>query len=104
VVKASAGAAEHLQICRQATATRYVQVAKEKGFKIVSLDEEGNTPLNEFKPGDGDRLLVVIGGEDKSVGRYILMQSDAVVKIPQRGKVGSLNASVAAGIALHTLQ
>lgn len=104
VVKASAGAAEHLRICRQANATRYVQAAKEKGFRIVSLDEEGKTPLGEFQPGPDDRLLLVIGGEDKSVGRYILMQSDAVVKIPQRGHVGSLNASVAAGIALHALQ
>lgn len=103
VVKASAGAAEHLAICRQANANRYVQVAKDKGFKIVALDEEGKTGISDFHPAADDRLLVVIGGEDKSVGRYILNLADAVLRIPQRGHVNSLNASVAAGIALHSL-
>lgn len=104
VVKASAGAAEHMVICRGANANRYVQVAKEKGFKIVALDEEGKTSIDDYVPSADDRLLLVIGGEDKSVGRYILNLADAVVRIPQRGQVGSLNASVAAGIALHALQ
>jgi 23S rRNA (guanosine2251-2'-O)-methyltransferase len=104
VVKASAGATEHLKVCRGANANRYAQVAKEKGFQIVALDEEGATSLDSVTPAPGERLLLVIGGEDKSVGRFILNLADRVVRIPQRGRVGSLNASVAAGVALHALR
>ena len=47
--------------------------------------------------------MLVIGGEDKSVGQFILNMADHVVGIPQSGRVNSLNASVAAGIAMCAL-
>ena len=46
----------------------------------------------------------VVGGEDKSVGQFILNSSQYVVKIMQRGQINSLNASVAVGIALFALR
>ena len=54
----------------------------------------------EAKP---ETLLLVIGGEDRSVGQFILNMADDVVGITQRGRVNSLNASVAAGIAMFSL-
>ena len=45
----------------------------------------------------------MIGGEDRSVGQFILNMADDVVGITQRGRINSLNASVAAGIAMFAL-
>jgi len=102
MVKASAGAVEHLLVSRRRSAVASMRVAKEAGFKVASLDARGDTPIADFVPPDGP-LLLVIGGEDKSVGRYILDQSDWVLSLPSAGRVNSLNASVAAAIAMHAV-
>ena len=103
VVKASAGATEHLRICRSAAAAGYVTRALEKGFTVVALDGRGQALLADVAAARPERLLLVCGGEDQGVGQFILNQAGFVVRIPQRGRIGSLNASVAAGIALHAL-
>jgi len=102
MVKASAGAVEHLLVSRRRTAVASMRVAKEAGFKVASLDARGDTPIGNFTPPE-EPLLLVIGGEDKSVGRYILDQSDWVLSLPSAGRVNSLNASVAAAIAMHVI-
>lgn len=101
VVKTSAGASEWLNIVRGANANKYVQQAIDRGFRVISMDMNGDTALNDVSPEDERPLLLVIGGEDKRIGQYILKNSDTVVHIPQHGEVNSLNASVAAGIALY---
>jgi len=102
MVKASAGAVEHLLVSRRRTAVASMRVAQEAGFKVASLDARGDTPIGDFSPPE-EPLLLVIGGEDKSVGRYILDQSDWVLSLPSSGRVNSLNASVAAAIAMHAI-
>ncbi|MFC1569272.1 TrmH family RNA methyltransferase [bacterium] len=104
VVKVSAGATEFLDIAKDASANHYVQTAKEKGFQIVALDGSGDTDIREVREKLSDKILVVIGGEDRSVGQFILNLADFVVAIQQTGRINSLNASVAAGIALFALQ
>lgn len=103
VVKASAGASEHLLICRAAGPAAYLAMARERGFTVAALDGAGTASLAEVAAARPERLLVVCGGEDRGVGRFLLNQARFVVRIPQRGRVGSLNASVAAGIALYAL-
>ncbi|MCF7792279.1 MAG: 23S rRNA (guanosine(2251)-2'-O)-methyltransferase RlmB [Victivallales bacterium] len=104
VVKVSSGATEHLFISRDMTANGYVKKSIEYGFKIAALDEKADTDLNDLKENlKTDKFMLVIGGEDKSVGQYILNNADYIVKIPQKGKINSLNASVASGIAMYAL-
>ncbi len=103
VVKVSAGATEHLSIAREMNANRYCRRVREAGYKIAALDAGGTAALEEFDPG-GDRWLLVIGGEAKSVGQYILNEADAVLRIDMHGRINSLNASVAAGIAMHAFR
>ncbi len=100
VVKTSAGASEHLDIVRAANSTRYVKRAKESGYRVVALDMQGTSDLRDIPVQDTRPLLLVIGGEDKRIGQFILNEADHIARIPQRGHVNSLNASVAAGIAL----
>ncbi len=103
VLKVSAGAAEFMQIARDCTANKYVQIALEAGYHVAALDAKGSVQLSELAKSCPVKLFLVIGGEDKSVGQYILNQANSVIRVEQAGKVNSLNASVASGIAMFML-
>lgn len=103
VVKVSAGATEHLQIVRQRNANQYARKAAESGYRIFALDAKGKLDLPDLAAQKPERYMLVVGGEDKSVGQFILNMADHIVAIPQAGKVGSLNASVSAAIAMYAL-
>ena len=103
VVKVSAGATEFLKITNDRSENAYVKKAIENGYTVVVLDEEGKTDIDEIKSINPEKLLLVIGGEDKSVGQFIINTADYVVAFKQFGRVNSLNASVAAGIAMFAL-
>ncbi len=103
VVKVSAGATEHLDIAREGSANQHMQKARESGHVVVALDAAGKIELRELSAKLPARHLLVIGGEAKAVSQYILNEADYVVRIPQQGKINSLNASVAAGIAMYEL-
>ncbi|MBU4200811.1 MAG: RNA methyltransferase [Verrucomicrobia bacterium] len=103
VVKASAGASEHLRIARDCPANAYVKELLEQGYILVALDEHGKEDIQAIRDRAPEKLLLVIGGEHRSVGQHILNQARHIVGIPQKGRIQSLNASVAAGIALFVL-
>ncbi|MGA0333036.1 MAG: TrmH family RNA methyltransferase [Kiritimatiellia bacterium] len=101
VVKTSAGASEHLRVIRAANSTKYFQRARKAGYRTVALDAQGGNVLSEVPVHDTRPLFLIMGGEDKRIGQYILNEAEVVARIPQNGKINSLNASVAAGIALY---
>lgn len=101
VVKVSAGATEYLQITRSANANQYIKRLQQRNCRIVALDGGGKTPMEELSTDWEGPLCLVIGGENKSVGQFILNTAEYVVRISQQGKINSLNASVAAGVAMH---
>ncbi|MBQ6470627.1 MAG: RNA methyltransferase [Victivallales bacterium] len=104
VVKSSAGACEHLRIAVNCSANQYVKIAQEEGYAVVALDGGGKTPLQDLAAMHHEKLLLVAGGEDAGVSQFILNTANHVAAIPQTGHINSLNASVAAGIALFTLR
>ncbi len=104
VVKASAGATEHLYVCRESGANAYVRSVLEAGFQVWVLDSRGKSDLRVLADALPDKVLLVIGGEHHAVGQHIVNQAQQVIGIPQSGMVSSLNASVAAGIALYELR
>lgn len=104
VIKVSAGASEHLNIVRESASNVYVKKLQEEfGYTVVALDGEGKSTLDDVKNINPEKILLVIGGEDRSVGQFILNKADFVVAIKQFGKINSLNASVAASIAMYAL-
>ncbi|NQU11962.1 RNA methyltransferase [bacterium] len=103
VVKVSAGATEFLEISRDLAANGYVRRALEAGYEVAALDHRGQQDITALQGTAIEKLLLVVGGEDRSVGQYILNNAQHVLRIPQRGQVNSLNASVAVGIALFAL-
>ena len=104
VVKASAGATEHLRIVRQMNAVKYMQeVVAETGCMTVALDAKGERTLSDCAMMLKEPFMLTIGGEDKGVHQYILNNADVTAYIPQQGSVPSLNASTAAAIAMYAL-
>jgi 23S rRNA (guanosine2251-2'-O)-methyltransferase len=103
VVKVSAGATEFLDIAKDASANSYVRSAQGRGYQVVALDAGGSVEVSAVRARLADKFLLVVGGEDKAVGQFILNTADLVVAIGQAGRINSLNASVAAGIALFAL-
>lgn len=104
VAKSAAGACEYLNIAVNCSANQYVKIAMENGYYVVALDGAGTTTLEDVRATAPEKLLLVVGGEDCGVGQFIKMNASAVCAIQQRGHVNSLNASVAAALAMHVLQ
>lgn len=103
VVKVSAGATEHLDIAREGSANEHFKRARETGHVVVALDAAGTVELDDLARTLPARHLLVIGGEAKAVSQFILNEADHIARIPQYGRINSLNASVAAGIAMYAL-
>ena len=102
-LKAAAGAAQHLPVCRVDNLQKALQKAANCGLFIAGLDAQGEQPLTtaDFT----QPCALVIGSEGKGLRRMVQKRCDALLHIPmQREAIGSLNASVAAGIALYEVR
>lgn len=100
VVRASAGAALHLRLCRIGNVARTLQLLKESGYWVVGLDMKGEEQA-QFDP--SLPLVIVVGGEHQGLRRLVRENCDFLVRLPMKGKVSSLNLSVAAGILIYRL-
>jgi 23S rRNA (guanosine2251-2'-O)-methyltransferase len=99
VVKASAGAAEHLRYVRVANLAQAIEALKQLGFWVVGLSGDASTLYTEF---DYRRpLVLIIGAEGGGLHQLLRKKSDALVRIPMLGRVSSLNAAVAGSILLY---
>ena len=99
-VKASAGALLHLPVAEVPNLPRVLDGLKDRGFWVAGLDESATTTVYEDPP--PGRIALVLGAEGEGLSRLVRRACDALVVIPLRGRVGSLNVSVAAGVALFT--
>ncbi|MDH3622670.1 MAG: 23S rRNA (guanosine(2251)-2'-O)-methyltransferase RlmB [Myxococcales bacterium] len=100
VVRASAGATEHAAIARVTNLQRTLLSLHETGMEIIGLDAAADIGIRDLEPAHGGRVLV-IGSEGKGLRRMVRQRCDIVVHIPQEGPMDSLNASVAAAIAMY---
>jgi 23S rRNA (guanosine2251-2'-O)-methyltransferase len=104
VMRVSAGAAIYLPVARVTNLVRSMQVAREAGFWILGLAASGERVLPRGKGEDprlGDKVGLVIGGEGEGLHRLAAENCDDLVRLPMRGRVESLNASVAAALAIY---
>jgi len=101
VIKTSAGATAHIRIITITNAAQFLEDLKSYGFWIIGTSDHGKTYLNQLK--DIKPACIVIGNEGKGMRRLTEEKCDFVVSIPLKGKISSLNASVAAGIVIYKL-
>lgn len=100
-IKSSSGAIFNIPIYKLDHIKDAMFLLKEKQIKIVAADEKSKNSLFDFK--FDKKTAVVMGSEGKGISKSILQLCDNSLKIPMKGKIGSLNVSVACGIILAEL-
>lgn len=98
VIRISAGAAEHMKIAKVANLNQAVEKLQKEGYWTYALEAGGEDIYKENFAGN---VALIVGGEDSGVKRLTKEKCDKVLSIPLQGKVNSLNASVALGIAAY---
>ncbi len=98
VVKVSAGAAEHIRVAKVTNVNDAIDELKAKNVWVYAADMDGD---DIYKTKLTGAVAFVIGGEGNGVKRLTREKCDGVVALPMRGKVNSLNASVAAGVVAY---
>ena len=98
--KAAAGALAHLPVVRVTNLVRALDECRSRHVWVVGLDGDGPEPIGAC-PLLTEPVIVVVGSEGRGLARLTREACDVLAHLPMRGAVGSLNASVAAGIALY---
>ncbi len=98
-VKTSAGALNHIPVCREHTVAAALKYLKNSGYQIIAVTEKGElayTAADLTVP-----TALVMGAEDTGISQEALERCDKMISIPMFGNIGSLNVSVAAGVVLY---
>ena len=100
--KASAGMAAKLPVARATNLTRQLKAYQSAGLMVAGLAADASVDLGDLAVAE-DPLVLVIGSEGKGLSRLVAETCDVLVRIPMSSGTESLNASVAAGVALYAI-
>jgi 23S rRNA (guanosine2251-2'-O)-methyltransferase len=100
--RASAGAVEHARLCRVHSLPLSLQLAAERGFRVVGLDAHAGPTLQSLPL--TERTLVVLGSEAEGLSKPVRRVCHELARLTDQKLLDSLNASVAAAIALYEVQ
>jgi 23S rRNA (guanosine2251-2'-O)-methyltransferase len=98
-MKTSAGALNHVPVCREKDMKQTIQLLHDNGIRVVACTEKTETSIyaiNLTGP-----IALILGSEEDGISESFLRSADDLARIPLKGKIGSLNVSVAAGVALY---
>ncbi len=100
--KTSAGAAARVPVAQTVNLVRQLKAYQQAGCMVVGLAADGEVSLPDLDLADGP-LVVVVGSEGKGLSRLVSETCDQLVSVPMAGRLESLNAGVAAGVALYAI-
>jgi 23S rRNA (guanosine2251-2'-O)-methyltransferase len=100
--KSSAGTAARTPVARATNLTRTLEAYKAAGVFVVGLDADGTLDVDQLEMAT-EPLALVVGAEGRGLSRLVRATCDLVVRIPMAGSTESLNAGVAAGVALYEI-
>lgn len=100
VAKTAAGALEYMPVAKVSSVAKFIDELKKEGFWIVCADMDGQSMYEADLTGP---TALIIGGEHEGITRLVKEKADHVIRIPMRGTVNSLNASVAAGVLMYEI-
>jgi 23S rRNA (guanosine2251-2'-O)-methyltransferase len=102
VVNASAGAVEHLRVAMVVNLAREVEALKGRDVWVAALQDDPRAQDLYAADARGP-LALIVGSEGEGVSRLLRERADFLLKLPMRGQVASLNASVAGAVALYEI-
>lgn len=99
VAKVSAGAVEYIPVARVANIAHCLEILKIANIWTVGIDMQGDTLYSQvdYKV----PTAIVVGSEGKGISELVRKRCDVLARIPMKGKIGSLNASVAGGLVMY---
>jgi 23S rRNA (guanosine2251-2'-O)-methyltransferase len=100
--KTSAGAAARMPVAQTVNLVRQLKAYQDAGCMVVGLAADGDVSLPDLDLADGP-LVLVIGSEGNGLGRLVTETCDQLVSIPMVNQLESLNAGVAASVALYAI-
>ena len=99
VSKASAGALEHMRLVRVTNLVQTIKLCKNSGIWVMGLQKGAAQSI--YSADLSGSIAIVLGGEQKGIRHLVKANCDFLVSIPQQGALNSLNASVAAAVAMY---
>lgn len=99
-IRASAGALEHLPHARVANIARAIGRLQEVGFFVIGLDADAEATVHDSACPSG-QVAIVLGSEGAGLSRLVRERCDALVALPMRGRVGSLNVAASLAAVLY---
>lgn len=100
VAKTSAGAIEHTPVTKVSNIARTIEDLQKEGLWAVCADMDGDMMYDVDLKGP---ICLVIGSEGEGVSRLVKEKCDFIARIPMKGEINSLNASVAAGVLMYEI-
>ena len=98
-MKTSAGALNHLPVSREPDLKKTLKHLRDSGIKVIACTEKAKKTIYEIDI--NGPVALIMGSEEDGISNDLLRDADELAKIPMKGKIGSLNVSVAAGVALY---
>jgi 23S rRNA (guanosine2251-2'-O)-methyltransferase len=98
-MKTSAGALNYLPVCREKDLKKTLKYLRENGIRVIACTEKASQDIFSVKLNGPIALL--LGSEEDGISDTLLRDADELVRIPMKGKIGSLNVSVASGVAIY---
>lgn len=99
VAKTSAGAIEYVPVSKVTNLSRTIDYLKEQGIWVIGADMDGEKV--HYESDLAGNIALVIGSEGKGISRLVKEKCDFLVKLPMKGQLSSLNASVAASVLMY---
>ena len=100
VIRVSAGAATHMQICKVININHEIETLKSKGFWVFAAESGG---INVSQTNMNGPIAIVMGGENTGVRHLTRTLVDGIISIPMHGKINSLNVGSAAAMVLYEI-
>lgn len=98
-MKTSAGALNHVPVCREKDMKKTLKLLHDNGIRLVACTEKTDKSIYEINL--TGPLALILGSEEDGISDTVLREADELARIPLKGKIESLNVSVAAGVALY---
>ncbi|HYG18737.1 MAG TPA: 23S rRNA (guanosine(2251)-2'-O)-methyltransferase RlmB [Ohtaekwangia sp.] len=98
-MKTSAGALNHLAVSRERDLKKTMQLLRESGVRVIACTEKAEKDIYEVSL--TGPIALILGSEEDGISDTLLREADELARIPLKGKIGSLNVSVAAGVAIY---